>query len=291
MKIPEWTKRITVVLAMILIATLASAQDRTASSKRGVCFNKLTEEQARMLSKGVSWCYNWHFKADEFLLKADSPLDFYPMVWGAHEEQLKGFVALLEGGFKAKYVLAINEPNLKGQAFIIPEACAGWHGKIKAVAEKHSVKTIGPHMAIGSAKESSVSAFDPLEKKEIPYTYMIPYMDALFHFLGGSDGVEAIAVHSYGNINELRWVVDMLHKKYGKPIWVTEFACWDAKDEKELLRYMEEAVIFLETCPHVEKYAWFKADMDDNKMSLIGKDGKTLTKLGELYLKLPGKKD
>ncbi|HOK04844.1 MAG TPA: glycosyl hydrolase [Victivallales bacterium] len=279
------------ILCFILYPLFLNSEEQTRSSKRGICFNKLTPEQAQMLSKGVSWCYNWHFTADEFLIKEDSPIEFYPMVWGAHQGQLDGLKEFFEKGFKAKYVLAINEPNLKDQAFITPEMCAKWYINIKDLAEKYGVETIGPHMAIGSSIEASIKAFDPIEKKELTYTYMVPYLNAFYHFIGENQKIRAIAVHSYGNIGELRWVVDELHKKYNKAIWVTEFAWWGAKNEKELLQYMKEAVIFFELSPYVEKYAWFKADFGDNKMSLISKDGKTLTKLGELYIKLPVIKD
>ena len=276
-----------VCTALFAVSMCCPAQEPAPSRKRGICFNKITEEQAKIFSKGVSWCYNWHYKADDFLLKEDSPLEFYPMVWGAHEGQIKGFAELLEGGFKAKYVLAVNEPNLKGQAFITPETCSAWHKKIKELADKHSVRTVGPHMAIGSAEDASVKAFDPIEKKDVTYTYMVPYLDAFHHFLGGTDEIEAVAVHSYGNIHELRWAVDSLHKKYGKPIWVTEFACWEAKHGKELEKYMAEAVEFMEKSPHVEKYAWFMADMKDSKLSLLNPETGALTKLGELYISLP----
>lgn len=271
----------------IFCSGILESEESVKSSKRGICFNKLTLEQAQILSKGVSWCYNWHYSTDEFLLKADSPIEFYPMVWGAHEGQLNGIKELLSKGFKVKYILAINEPNLKGQAFITPEICAGWYLKIDELAKNYEIKTIGPHMAIGSSAESSIKAFDPIEKKEITYTYMIPYMNAFYHFIGEQTKVEVVAVHSYGNIGELRWVVNELYNKFKKPIWVTEFAWWGAKDEKEIMQFMKEAVIFLEMSPHVQKYAWFKADFAKNKMSLISEDGKSLTKLGELYIKLP----
>ena len=120
-------------------------------------------------------------------------------------------------------VLAINEPNLKGQAFSSPEKTAALYGKIKTIADKHQLPVVGPHMALGSGADSSIQAFDPIDKKDVVYTFMVPFLKAFRHFAGQTE-VSATACHTYGNIDELRWAVGLLHKEFNRPVWVTEFA-------------------------------------------------------------------
>ena len=265
----------------------ADTTPQPRGDKRGISYNSLTPEQARQLAKGVSWMYNWHYDTTEALKSKTSGIAYYPMVWGNGKESIEGFKRIAESDFQPEFVLAINEPNLKEQAFITPKETADAYARIRKIAAQKNIRVIGPHMALGSAPNSSITAFDPIEKKDVTYTYMVPFLDAFMRFAKEADSdVEAVAVHSYGDIHELKWMIGMLHEKYGKPIWVTEFNWWNSKDADRALDYMIEAVDFFERSPYVAKYAWFKADMRDEKNSLIGADG-NLTRLGEFYANMP----
>lgn len=274
--------------SLLLLVNYSFAQDTKVkrSPKRGVCINKMTENEAKTLSQGVSWFYNWHWKTEYKYLSVD--MEYFPMVWGAKPENLTDFVKELEKGAKPTHVLVLNEPNLKDQAFVSPEVAAKAYLEAEKVANKHGIKIIGPHMALGSGADKSITALDPIENKQVTYTFMIPYLNAFYHFVGGVDKIDAIAVHSYGNIGELKWMIKMLQEKYpGKPIWITEFAWWGAKNAGQTYLYMKEAVELFEKTPAVEKYAWFKAHMGNgNRMSLLSDDGK-LTKLGKAYISFP----
>jgi hypothetical protein len=129
--------------------------------------------------------------------------------------------------------------------------------------------------------------FDPVQNKERNLSYMIDFLDAFF-FYAGKDSVDGIGIHCYGNAGELKWAVGELYKKYGKPIWVTEFAQWGAKDAFAEVEYMMETVDFMERSPQVAGYAWFKERMGKgNKMSLLAEESGKLTKLGNLYVHMP----
>lgn len=274
-----------VATGMALAETPPSMQGR--SSKRGVCVNQFSEADARALSPGVSWFYSWYFECTN--VSPSVGLEFYPMVWGDAPEYLAGFESSLKAGATPSHVLVLNEPNLKGQAFITPQRSAELYARVEALAKPRGIKMIGPHMALGSSTESSITAFDPIEQKDITYTYMIPYLNAFIHHLGGADRLDAVAVHSYGNMSELTWLVDLLQKTYpGKDIWITEFAWWDAKDEADEIAFMKEAVSLFERTPAVKKYAWFMARMKDNqRMSLLTDQPGELTELGRTYISLP----
>ena len=254
------------------------------SAKRGICLNKMSEADFTAVSPSVSWWYNWHFEPT-MTVPADAKMEFLPMAWGDRPADIAGLKKYLTTN-KPSRVLALNEPNLKGQAFITPEQSAVFYKKVKAIADEHKVPVIGPHMSLGSATDDSITAFDPIDKKDVTYTFMTPYLKAFNHFMGDAE-IPATASHTYGNVGELKWMTEMMYKEFKKPVWVTEFAQWGAKDEEAERDYLIQSVDFFERTPYVEGYAWFKERVEGNpKLSLLAESGK-LTKLGETYVKMP----
>ena len=126
-------------------------------------------------------------------------------------------------------VFAINEPNLRGQAFLSPWDTAALYRKIKVIADKHDIPMVGPHMALGSAPGDSITALDPIENKVIAYTFMIPFLKATLYYLNHW-GITppAVGIHSYGGFGELKWSVELIHATFGCEVWVTEYAQWNS---------------------------------------------------------------
>jgi len=257
------------------------------STKRGVCANKLDAADFKALAPSVSWYYSWHYESTSNP-PPDAKMEFLPMVWGDDAARLNGLRSYLAKGRHPRAVLALNEPNLKGQAFITPEKTAAAYTKIKSVADQFHLPTVGPHMAIGSPTDSSISAEDPIEHKKVTYTFMTPFLKAFYHFTDASHtDVGAIGVHSYGNIGELKWVVGMAYKEFHRPVWVTEFAWWGAPNVDAARKYLMEATDFLENNPQVAGYAWFKERSDNPKISLLEKSPGQLSPLGQAYVAMP----
>ncbi len=255
------------------------------STKRGVCVNEMSSADFMALSPSVSWYYTWHFTDTQNAPKAAN-MEFLPMVWGARPDSLTGLEDYLKT-HKPRRVLALNEPNLKGQAFISPQETAEWYKKVKAIADKQNIPVVGPHMALGSSEGDSIKAMDPIDKKEVTYTYMVPFVKAFLNYMGDTP-VSAVAAHSYGNMGELGWMTGMLHDEFKKPVWITEFAQWDTKDMDAAQEYLIQSVDLFERTPHVEGYAWFKERANDNpKISLLEKESGKLNVLGQTYVKMP----
>ncbi len=254
------------------------------SRKRGVCVNKLSAEDSDVLKPGVSWFYNWHYESAD----ARPGMDYLPMVWTNSPDRIEGAKRYLDSKPKPRMLMGLNEPNLSGQANLNPEKAAEVWRELAGMAKAAGVPLTGPHMAINAPDKEIVKGYDPIQQKERNLSYMIDFLDAFFHH-AGKDSTEGIGIHAYGNIWELKWAVGELHKKYGKPIWVTEFAEWRARDVNSEINYMIEAVDFMERAPHVAGYAWFKERFAKapNKMSLLDVESGKLTRLGELYVHMP----
>jgi hypothetical protein len=255
------------------------------SHKRGVCANHLDDGDFRALAPGVSWWYNWHFKPST-TPPADAKIEFLPMAWGDTPERLQGLDDYLAAGNKPRAVLAINEPNLRGQAFIPPQQTAELYKKIKAIADKYHLPTVGPQMALGSPTGDSISADDPVQNKHVTYTFMVPFLEAT-QFYMKPEAFNQVAFHSYGNIYEMRHFVDTMGKQFG-PVWVTEYAQWHTKNQAEALKYLVQSTDYLERSPSVVGYAWFKERVKDNpRISLLSQQSGELTVYGKAYVALP----
>ncbi len=253
------------------------------SRKRGVCATLLESGQVQQLAQGVSWVYNWG--ATPANLELNGEMEFIPMVWGANQGQLDGVKEYLDGGATPSHILVLNEPNLKGQAFITPQETASWMEHIRDTLAGHDIPLIGPQMALGSASGSSIVAYDPILGETVTYTSMDQFLDA-FDYYRGDAPLEGIAVHPYGVLGELTWAVDNAYSRYGKPVWVTEFAYWNASSEEELYDYAVRALDFLEHSPKVGGYAWFMANIN-SQLKLVDRRSGALTPLGELYVNYP----
>lgn len=255
------------------------------SAKRGVCVNDMSSADFMALAPSVSWFYNWHFTNTMNAPKA-AQMEFLPMAWGATPEALSGLKTYL-ASHKPSRILTLNEPNLKGQAFVTPQQSADFYKQVKAVADTYKIPVVGPHMALGSSAGDSITAPDPIEKKDVTYTFMVPFVKAFLNYTGNTE-VSAVAAHSYGNFGELNWMTGMLHDEFKRPVWVTEFAHWGANSPEDERDYMIQSVDLFERTPYVQGYAWFKERVNDNqKISLLDKDSGKLTMLGDAYVHMP----
>jgi hypothetical protein len=255
------------------------------SHKRGICANKLGDADFTALAPGVSWWYNWYFEPSS-KPPAGVHIDFLPMAWGDNPKYLAGLEKYLSEGNKPKHILAINEPNLKGQAFITPEETAKLYARIKTVADAHSIDVVGPNMSLGSAAKDSITAQDPIDNKPVTYTFMNPFLKAFLHYAEPTP-VGALGVHSYGNIAELRWLTGMMAKEFKRPIWVTEFAQWKTANAAAAREYLVQATDLLEASPDVQGYAWFKERSDNKSISLFEAEPGKLSELGKAYVAMP----
>ena len=265
---------------------IVGCDDPVQSHKRGICANHLEQADFRALAPGVSWYYNWHYETDD-KPPGGVPMDYIPMAWGDRPEALDGLDSYLrDAPVKPRVVLAINEPNLKGQAFISPQETAVLYQKIKTIADKYQLTVVGPNMSLGSPTDGSITAMDPIENKDVTYTFMVPFLKAFLFYMKPAE-VPALGLHTYGSLGELKWAVDSMHKEFNCPVWVTEYAEWNAADAKDARDYLIQATDFLERTPYVQGYAWFKERADNSKISLLEQEPGQLTDLGQTYVQMP----
>ena len=278
-------KATSALLVLLLALTCSARADLPRSAKRGISFNAIPAETLSQLTNGVSWAYNWGAHVPPELADPACGIDFYPMLWNAHEDFRAGLTNLLASGYRPKAVFVMNEPNLRGQAFVSPQECARTLRSMQRFLEPLNLRMIGPHYATGASPADSIVAWDPLEKKEVTYTFFLPYHRAMEHYAGAT--ARETGLHLYGNIWEVKWLLSELEKNFpGEAFWISEFNDSSAADEEAALDYLVAAVDLLERSPAVAGYAWFKADMPGDRQSLLTADGE-LTQLGRAYVEMP----
>ena len=273
----------------------------TKSAKRGIAYDLLTAADFTALKSGVSWWYNWAVGTGAPAGATSTyGLEYIPMSWNGNNIASGGQVdTYLSAHPECKYLLVMNEPNFLDQANKnIAEVVALWP-QIEAMAQKHGVKIVGPALNWGTVN-TAANPSDP-----------IVWLDGFFAQYRANYGKEAqldaIAFHwyDYGLVGGGTGFLDSPSKlpKYGKKVWVTEFANWHTTNdgaqmdtiakEKEQMR---QWVSFMETHDIVERYSWFTGRQPGNPcftslfqnygLGAAQGDG-VLSELGQYYISLP----
>ena len=187
----------------------------------------------------------------------DIDLPFVPMVWGKNSGVPKD---------PQNTILILNEPDRPDQSNVsVDDAVTIWN----------SVKA--------TRKGSPATAANSL--KSTWFTEFMTRVDPDF-----------LCIHWYGppKPESLLNLVDSLHARYSRPIWITEFAVaqWDTTKPMytidQVSNFMKNVIPELEKRLHVERYAWKTRSTTDIVMgtsALFDADG-NLTPIGELYSQL-----
>jgi hypothetical protein len=205
------------------------------SAKKGVGTWGFDGVQKVLTEARLPWYYTWGPHGFD-----DVP-GFVPMIWGADDAAQ---ISLTDGG---DTVLGFNEPDLADQADLTVD---------QAVALWPSLEATGRRLgspAVASGADTPGGWLD--------------------QFLSRAS-VDFVALHWYSAdftdpIGATRSLCDYLvtvHDRYGKPLWLTEYALADFTQGVAAARYptgaeqaafVDASVAMLERLPFVERYAWF----------------------------------
>ncbi|WP_372846697.1 glycoside hydrolase family protein [Pontiella sp.] len=249
-------------------AGMALGRVKLSSKKKGFCLvPKNDGEWAAKLKKlNAKWYYTWGAKEPN---GSPATAEFVPMMWGKWGCNAELMAQIRAAGHKT--LLGFNEPDQKKQANISVE---------KAIE-------LWPLLMGTGARLGSPAGVHPDGE------WMIAFMDEAQR---RNYRVDFITMHSYMGANARHFLskVEKIHKRYKKPIWITEFAVadWTANEGQPnkhsanaVMKFMEDALPKLEKMDYVERYSWFSAAPSSHVLgtsALFAKDG-TLTPLGEWY--------
>lgn len=223
---------------------------------------------------GCSWYYNWTAKPDR--RSADLRAKFVPMIWNGGQATDANLSRLKKAGYKT--LLTFNEPDGKQQANMpVAEAIQLWPRLMRS-----GLRLGSPAPAVAHDGDDWLSQF-MAEAKARDYR------------------VDFICLHWYGDItapdavDQLKNFLTKQHKRYRRPIWLTEFSgsngYWlklanpPVTPEKNAA-FIRKAIPMLESLPFLERYAWFELKWNKPpwaKVALVNPRTGLLTVAGEAY--------
>ncbi len=255
------------------------------SAKRGIAYDLASAADIAAVSPGVSWWYNWASAPNggvPGIYTTQYSMDYYPMLWNGSFDA-SAVIAFIRAHPDVHYLLVLNEPNVSGQAYATPQQAAALWPQYEAIASETGVEIVGPQVTWGTMPE---------------YEDPVAWLDAFYGAYEGANGgrqprIDYLGFHwyDYGLDQQL----DRLDK-YGKQIWVTEFANWHSQNDGAQVTTlagqeaeMKDMVATCEERSDVFRYAWFtgRVSPDPHFSSLFGNTPGQLSPLGELYLSQP----
>jgi hypothetical protein len=273
-----------IIFLVVFMIYCAGAFSQGKSYKRGVSYGYHSAQDMQKASANISWWYNWATQPDAAIRNTyqNYNVDFTPMAWNA--AAIGGVNNWTNRDSTIKYILGFNEPNFKEQANMTPTQAANAWPYLQSIAQKHDLKIVGP--AVNYCGNC-------VSEGGTTYTNPFKYLDDFFAACDTCQ-VDFIGLHWYGGGNSITGYINDA-RKYGKPIWLTEFASWDYSNPvpniEEQKKYLAGAVNFLERDPDIYRYSWFigRTQVGINTfpyIDLYGENG-MLTELGQLYMDIP----
>lgn len=251
------------------------------SKKRGLGYGHHSVEDMAVMSKGISWWYNWSHKPDLQIqdVYQQYGVEFVPMAWngGFDDAGMRAYIASHPG---VKYILAFNEPNFKDQANMTPSQAVAQWPRLEAIASEFGLKIVSVAMNYcgNCVTENGTTYYSPFD-----------YFDDFFE-LCPTCKVDALSIHAYmPDVNGVEWYVNEF-RKYGKPIWMTEFSAWETtttlKDQKRMLIQVVDS---FENMGDMERYAWFTGRRNGHPFNGLFdyRQSGVLAEIGNIYVNMP----
>jgi hypothetical protein len=244
----------------------------TPSKKKGVSVWKFDGVTAALKNVGAGWYYDWASNNND--VPGPAGVQFIPQIWGKANVTTATLAEAKSEGKAANTLLGFNEPDMSGQANMsVADALAAW-----PKLEGTGMRLGSPAVAYGGDTTGG-------------------WLD---QFMTGAKAkglrVDFITLHWYGSdfsaasVNQFLGYVDAVHKKYGKPIWVTEYGLQNFSGTPKYPTQAQEVAFIngttkgMQSRSYVERYAWFGLPAVGDSVDFgLYKDGSTPTEAGKAY--------
>ena len=229
--------------AAAIAAPYSFAAGSVATGKRGCCFSGRDGALlARVQKLKPNWMYTWGLVRPAEL---PAEVEFAPMLWGEMQAENRAKALTdLATRFQAeevRHLMTFNEPDQQKQGNM----------SVERVVE------LWPELMEVGVPLVSPGCVHPDRE----------WMDAFMKQVEARNlRVDAVAVHSYGgpNVEALVRRLNEVYNRFGRPLWITEFAVgdWQAKTPQEnrhkrerIAGFLREALVALDELDIVERYA------------------------------------
>jgi len=235
----------------------------TSGTKLGLAWGGAPDSLSLLTGK-AKFLYNWSPTAPSNAQQLG--FTFVPQLWGYNS--IAGFNSYVADS-PAGYVLAMNEPNEAGQAYMsYQDGVQLWREYIEPLKAK------GYQLGL-PATSSNPDGFDWVTN------FVNACPDCTFDF---------VPIHWYDvNFADFQTYVEKWHDKFQKPIWITEYACQNFNggaqpSAGDIWNFHVQAANWLKTVDYVEMaapYGFMDTINIDDGNRLLSSDGNSLTALGQ----------
>jgi hypothetical protein len=219
------------------------------SPKKGVSTWNVSGVSTALAAVNASWYYNWSAAPTS---GAGTKVAFVPMIWGPGSVTPANLAKAKSSG---RTLLGFNEPDFGSQANMTVEQAQDLWPQLQATG----LRLGSPAPAVNGATPGG-------------------WLD---RFMTGAHDhgyrVDFVALHWYGAdfsdaaVGQLQSYLRAVHDRYGRPIWLTEFALirWDSSGHAtypstaQQVRFISRALAMLGGLSYVERYAWFALPTPD----------------------------
>lgn len=241
-----------------------------SSARKGVGVWNFTGVSEALASSNAGWYYTWSTQHPG--IKTPPGVTFVPMIWGPGSVTPTELARAKAAG---PYLLGFNEPDLAEQSNMDVEQALDLWPQLEATGA-----VLGsPAVAWGGADAGG-------------------WLD---RFMSGARQrglrVDFIALHWYGGdfttanaVNQLRQYIEAVHRRYGKPIWLTEFALIrfaaggaQFPSEQQQAAFLSAATEMLAGLPYLQRYAWFGLPATDRDRTGLFSSGSQPTAIGRAF--------
>jgi RNA polymerase sigma factor (sigma-70 family) len=248
----------------------STAAPATATSvKKGVGTWKFAGIKGALDDVGAGWYYNW--SPDNDAMPGPPGVEFVPMIWGSANLTAP---TLAKAEREGEVLLGFNEPDMAGQANMsVEDALAAW-----PKLQRTGMRLGSPAVAYGGDTAGG-------------------WLD---RFMAGAEArklrVDFITLHWYGSdfgdaaAGQFLGYVDAVHRRYGLPVWVTEYGLINFTGSPKYPTGAQQAAFIkrstagLERRSFVERYAWFGLPAVGDSVDFgLYRDATTATDAGKAY--------
>ncbi|WBB62063.1 glycosyl hydrolase [Streptomyces sp. WMMC500] len=243
--------------------------DPSHSSQKGVALNPVDGAGKALTDSGVSWFHNWTTSTG----RLDKPknVEYVPTIWGPRSVTRIELRNATRGG---THLLTFNEPDLPTQADMTVKQALGLWPRL----ERTGLRLGAPAVATDADKPGGwLDRFMKGSKKRGLRVDFIPV-----HWYGSDFSSEATS-HLAGYLKRV-------HKRYHKPVWLTEYALIDFTkgtprypSMKKQTRFVQASTEMLADLDFVKRYAWNSLSTETSPTGLY--DGANPNASGRAYRK------
>ncbi|MGQ4414133.1 glycoside hydrolase family protein [Streptomyces sp. SAS_269] len=225
-------------------AAASTASAASAAKKKGISAWKFDGVTKALANSNVGWFYTW--SSGKGGIKPPRGVEFVPMI---HD---KGSVTKKELGQAKKQgstLLGFNEPDRPDQADMTVDQALDLWPRLQSTG----LRLGAPAVATGG--DVAGGWLDRFMKGAAARHYRVDFIP--LHWYGAD-------FDSQRATGQLRGYIEAVHKRYKKPIWLTEYALTDFSSgtpryptKEQQAAFVKKSTAMLQHLSYVRRYAWF----------------------------------